>query len=110
MSGSPWRVERTDLGNDRRDVVAGPLLADLAAGDPVDVVRVPPDWLAVGRHPQQASPDGGGDDEPDENQVVFGDDVLLGRVQVRQCPDERLQRSEERRVGKEGRSRWSPYH
>ena len=93
MSGSPRRVEGTDLGHDRRDVVGGPLLADLAVGDPVDVCRVPMDWLAVGRRPQQASLDEGGDDEPDDDQVVFGDDVLLGRVQVRQRPDERLQQA-----------------
>ena len=89
MSGSPWRVEGADLGHDRRDVVGGPLLADLAVGDPVDVHRVPPDRLAVGRHPQQASLDRGGDDEPDDDQVVLGDDVPLGRAQVRQRPDER---------------------
>jgi hypothetical protein len=51
------------------------------------------DWLAVGRRPQQASLDRGGDDEPDGDQVVLGDDVLLGRVQVRQRPDELLQQA-----------------
>ena len=93
MSGSPRRVEGADLGHDRRDVVGGPLLADLAVGDPVDVHRVPPDRLAVGRGPQQGSPDRGGDDEPDDDQVVLGDDVLLGCVQVRQRPDERPQQA-----------------
>src|SRR5258707_10904681 len=52
-SGSPRRVEGADLGHDRRDVVGGPLLADLAVGDPVDVHRVPPDRLAVGRRPSR---------------------------------------------------------
>src|SRR2546426_5486761 len=33
---------------------------------------------------------------------------LVGRVL--QAPDTGMSRSEERRVGKEGRSRWSPYH
>ena len=91
MSGSPRRAEGTDLGHDRRDVVVGRLLADLAVGDPVDVHRVPMDRLAVGRRPQQASLDRG--DEPDDDQVVLGDDVLLGRVRVRQRPDERLQQA-----------------
>jgi hypothetical protein len=44
------------------------------------------DWLAVGRRLQQASLDRGGDDEPDGDQVVLGDDVLFGRVRVRQRP------------------------
>jgi len=34
--------------------------------------------------------------------------VTLGKMDVLTTPDE--QRSEERRVGKECRSRWSPYH
>ena len=83
MLGSPRRVEGTDLGHNRR---GGPLLADLAVGDLVDVHRVPMDWLAVGRRLQQASLDRGGDDEPDGDQVVLGDDVLFGRVRVRQRP------------------------
>ena len=35
-------------------------------------------------------------------------DVKVGKVNVDEQPD--LARSEERRVGKECRSRWSPYH
>ena len=36
----------------------------------------------------------------------------LGAVKAlrEQCPDKIIVRSEERRVGKECRSRWSPYH
>ena len=34
--------------------------------------------------------------------------VLLNQEQVKNSPD--INRSEERRVGKECRSRWSPYH
>jgi hypothetical protein len=77
MSGSPRRVEGTDLGHDRRDDAGGSLLAE----------------LAVGRHPRQASLDRGGDDEPDDDQVVLGNDVPLGRLQVRQRPDERPQQA-----------------
>ena len=100
MSGSPRRVEGTDLGHDRRDVVGGPLLADLAVGDPVDVHRVPPDRRAVGLRPEQASFDRGGDDEPDDDQVILGDDVLLGRMQVWRRPDERPQQAGQvRRAG-----------
>src|ERR1039458_10872537 len=42
-----------------------------------------------------------------------GEDVGLGLAigdQLVSEPPVRKQRSEERRVGKEGRSRWSPYH
>src|SRR5256886_7711228 len=35
---------------------------------------------------------------------------LVIQVQAAQHPDAGATRSEERRVGKEGRSRWSPYH
>ena len=35
---------------------------------------------------------------------------LLGRMSVRREDIEEVIRSEERRVGKECRSRWSPYH
>src|SRR2546425_12905415 len=37
---------------------------------------------------------------------------IRGRIRTRRAPDGRLidDRSEERRVGKECRSRWSPYH
>src|SRR2546422_4498277 len=38
---------------------------------------------------------------------MVGQDRILRRVRLR---DARVQRSEERRVGKECRSRWSPYH
>src|SRR2546430_5071744 len=50
-----------------------------------------------------------------DQQHAIGKDLILGRIaqQFRQwnqqdCSDYR--RSEERRVGKECRSRWSPYH
>src|SRR2546430_7582106 len=36
-----------------------------------------------------------------------GEDARRGRIYL---PQDELQRSEERRVGKECRSRWSPYH
>src|SRR5256885_16778626 len=53
--------------------------------------------------------------------IVYGDDVYAApgqRIQIRRqrCYERlsfaraHLGRSEERRVGKEGRSRWSPYH
>ena len=38
------------------------------------------------------------------------DDYHASRVLPGFAPDSKLQRSEERRVGKECRSRWSPYH
>ena len=84
-SGSPRRVEGADLGHDRRDVAGGPLLADLAVGDPVDVHRVPPGRLAVGRRPQQGSPDCGGDDEPATTRS-FSAMMSCPAVQVRQRP------------------------
>ena len=36
-------------------------------------------------------------------------DKLMGQI-AKRVEDKRLLRSEERRVGKECRSRWSPYH
>ena len=44
---------------------------------------------------------------------VIGCNPQLLRIQARQCPQALgfpVIRSEERRVGKECRSRWSPYH
>src|SRR3989449_11511027 len=47
----------------------------------------------------------GGFEAPDAGRIVLaGEDVTAGRPARRRC------RSEERRVGKECRSRWSPYH
>ena len=43
----------------------------------------------------------------DENARVIGE---LERVKDFELAKEQIQRSEERRVGKECRSRWSPYH
>ena len=55
----------------------------------------------------------------DEMQYIFSDDnkfrtwrrlwVALARAEMQQGLDN-ITRSEERRVGKECRSRWSPYH
>ena len=36
--------------------------------------------------------------------------IQIGGTACGECESENLQRSEERRVGKECRSRWSPYH
>ena len=36
--------------------------------------------------------------------------LLVAVILSAQCTNERAERSEERRVGKECRSRWSPYH
>src|SRR5258708_37534728 len=96
LSGSPGRGEDTDLGHDGRDVVGGPFLADLAVGDPVDVDGVPPDRLAVGRHPEQASPDGGGDDEPDHDHVVLCRGVPLGPGPVPGRPADRPRQAGQR--------------
>src|SRR3989449_9820089 len=38
------------------------------------------------------------------------DDGVTGRIYAPHGPAARVERSEERRVGKECRSRWSPYH
>ena len=43
-----------------------------------------------------------------ETYLPLGREDLLERLQKTLSPKGR--RSEERRVGKEGRSRWSPYH
>ena len=40
---------------------------------------------------------------------LFGDGTSFGNLDV-DTISKKLQRSEERRVGKECRSRWSPYH
>ena len=40
--------------------------------------------------------------------AVFGDNGIIARAQT--AKDTHEKRSEERRVGKECRSRWSPYH
>ena len=47
-----------------------------------------------------------------QNKVVPGLSVLVGapKKRIRQAASCNLTRSEERRVGKECRSRWSPYH
>ena len=48
--------------------------------------------------------------EPDDSSVTFGEIYLLdGEIAVDDCNHD-IARSEERRVGKECRSRWSPYH
>src|SRR2546430_16661705 len=52
----------------------------------------------------------GGADEPLLLDLLLGDEAaLLHREQI-VARGEKKQRSEERRVGKECRSRWSPYH
>src|SRR2546425_11433946 len=55
--------------------------------------RVYDEWVGEQRH----------GDQRDANQRGGGSDGNGGRLALRD-------RSEERRVGKEGRSRWSPYH
>ena len=42
--------------------------------------------------------------------LLVEDDANLREVTQRSLEKERYVRSEERRVGKECRSRWSPYH
>ena len=37
-------------------------------------------------------------------------EIDLGSLKIIRCGFDQKQRSEERRVGKECRSRWSPYH
>ena len=39
-----------------------------------------------------------------------GDAELIGFTNCGGCPGKRCRETEERRVGKECRSRWSPYH
>src|SRR5690348_11584185 len=51
----------------------------------------------------------GAENEPGVRQVGVADDAFLHRA-LRFGQIRRDQRSEERRVGKECRSRWSPYH
>ena len=46
---------------------------------------------------------------PQEARVAILEDDVLVEVMVDRAGEERI-RSEERRVGKECRSRWSPYH
>ena len=47
-------------------------------------------------------------DLSEENRIAY--DKALDRYRVNQIVEEDERRSEERRVGKECRSRWSPYH
>ena len=42
--------------------------------------------------------------------VISKVDPEISKVYENNLADEKLKRSEERRVGKECRSRWSPYH
>src|SRR3712207_9212282 len=44
--------------------------------------------------------------------IITGSEVYEGKIEDKFAPvfKEKIQRSEERRVGKECRSRWSPYH
>ena len=50
----------------------------------------------------------------EQNTIVFDRHVVLNDIAKMECTNEavlrQLKRSEERRVGKECRSRWSPYH
>ena len=46
---------------------------------------------------------------PTEDVFSLGEDILLA-VEIADYPKRFTTRSEERRVGKECRSRWSPYH
>ena len=46
----------------------------------------------------------------DTDDVVAAAERTQGRIALVDGPEEVLDRSEERRVGKECRSRWSPYH
>ena len=48
--------------------------------------------------------------QPAPDLVVVGNAMTRGNPAVEYMLDARLRRSEERRVGKECRSRWSPYH
>src|SRR6266542_4084378 len=89
---------------DRRRAVVAVRDSGLAAEDDRRDVLLPLD-LALRRepHPRQASPD------------RLAEPGLRQEQEVVRAPppdDERRDhaRSEERRVGKEGRSRWSPYH
>src|SRR3712207_7649375 len=52
------------------------------------------------------------DQVPGSDRVALADPVgaILGLLEPRRGPVELEERSEERRVGKECRSRWSPYH
>ena len=42
--------------------------------------------------------------------ALGANDIQIGRRMVSFSGDKEMMRSEERRVGKECRSRWSPYH
>ena len=50
------------------------------------------------------------DDEGTKNKTVSGYEYSFGIDAVVELTEEGEKRSEERRVGKECRSRWSPYH
>src|SRR3712207_7108972 len=57
-------------------------------------------------HPHPAEPNA---PEPGDR-VIVADDITLGSIVYFRRVDGTVIRSEERRVGKECRSRWSPYH
>src|SRR3712207_6307517 len=84
-------------------VTADPVLDGLAALEAVDVDLVYLDPPARGRDAHELPEVGAGQGAAQDDGVTLGDHLLHGVVVVGE-------RSEERRVGKECRSRWSPYH
>src|SRR2546430_16747145 len=66
------------------------------------------------RGPAQVARDecdlGLGDHAPRAGHRLFRTERTRSTSQESLCPNEIAERSEERRVGKECRSRWSPYH
>src|SRR3989475_11553383 len=73
--------------------------------DPIAIARFLDAALHQGAHVQ-----GPRDAVAGDIGASIGSDTVLGDNIERRHPPERLNRSEERRVGKECRSRWSPYH
>src|SRR3712207_5308880 len=92
------QLETSDHGH------LGQLLTYAAGTDPTTVV-----WIASAFRPEHRAALDWLNARTDEGTRFFG--VQLGVVRIGDSePAPLFKRSEERRVGKECRSRWSPYH
>src|SRR2546425_10802533 len=102
------RVDRVQIAVDlERDVLGG--LHHILDGDGLRLTREVIAALGAAYRVHQA---GAPQAEEDLLDVVVRETFLLGELARRHRPLPRAlgERSEERRVGKECRSRWSPYH
>src|SRR3989475_3422366 len=117
----PLNADASSLTSQRRDDTEllhqveqrrdAPVLGDLAVDDPHGVDGVETDLLPGGRDTEELSLVGAVIGLVGGHEVAGGHlPVDLGAEVGERRPQALVQRSEERRVGKEGRSRWTQYH